>query len=182
VRIRRGPPIARLRGAKPVAVVAIGTLIVIGTTRSSDAPTTSRSSMLLGYGTSALQTQLAAPAKHQAAAASSPQAASSAGGETFIITGKVSGLYPGSTFPLVLTVTNPYSFAITVTSITTTVSNASSTCLAANVNVSSFSGHLLVGAGKTAKTAVTAKMLHSAPNPCQGVVFPLRYSGLALVP
>ena len=78
-----------------------------------------------------------------------------------------------------LTVTNPQKVAITVTSITTAVSNASTKCVAANLKVTTFSGHLVVKAGKTAQATVNATMPHSAPNACQGAHFPLLYTALA---
>jgi hypothetical protein len=158
----------------PIAVIAIGLLIAIGTARSSAAPQTPSHFLLVGYGTSSQGTQPAPAATHTAAGAGSPLQSI-----PFTISGKVSGLYPGKTLSLVLKITNPNTVSITVTSITTTVSNASSTCVAANAKVTSFSGHLVVGAGKSATTTVHATMVHSAPNACQGVVFPLHYSGVA---
>lgn len=102
------------------------------------------------------------------------------GGETaatFTISGKVLGLYPGKTLPLTLTVTNPNKFSITVTSSTTSISNASSACTAPHLKVTSFSGSLVVGALNSAKVKVNTTLLHSAPNACQGVEFPLHYTG-----
>ena len=98
---------------------------------------------------------------------------------SFSIAGTVAHLFPGKKRSLVLTVTNHQKVTITVTSISTIVSNASSGCVAANVKVTSFSGHLLVAAGKTAKATVHVTMTHSAPNGCQGAHFPFHYSGLA---
>jgi len=112
-------------------------------------------------------------------AAPEPGAARSS--SAFSIAGHVSGLFPGETLPLVLTVTNHESFPITVTSITTTVGNASAHCKAGNLTVTTFSGNLVVPAVKprTATATVTVTMAHSAPNACQGARFLFRYSGLA---
>ncbi len=98
---------------------------------------------------------------------------------TFSITGTVAGLSPGRALPLVLTVTNPQRYAITVASISTTAGNASSSCPAADVTVSAFAGQLPVGAGRTVSTTVTVTMRHSAPDGCQAAVFPFRYTGAA---
>jgi hypothetical protein len=111
------------------------------------------------------------------AAGPSPAALSAAA--RFSITGQVSGLYPGRTAPLVLTVTNPLKFEIFVVSLSTTVGTASPGCAAGNLAVSSFSGHAGVPANGSATIAVSVTMTHSAPDGCQGVTFPLHYSGLA---
>ena len=100
----------------------------------------------------------------------------------FAITGSVTGLYPGASLPLVLTVANPEPFTIDVTSITTTVGDASAGCKAAYLSVASFNGNLLVSAHSHATVAVNATLDHSAADACQGAVFPLTYSGLASKP
>jgi hypothetical protein len=159
----------RRRYALPV--LAIGLLIVIGTGRASGTRGLTSGITLVGYGSSEPNGQ------------PPPGAASAPGGGpqtmTFSISGKVVGLYPGNTRTLALKVTNPNTVAITVTSITTTVSNASSVCVAANVKVTSFTGSLSVAAGKSVTVNVKATMLHSAPNPCQGAVLPFHYTGIA---
>jgi hypothetical protein len=114
----------------------------------------------------------------QAADSQSSVAASSPNGG-FGISGSVKGLYPGKVAPLALKVTNPQKFAITVTSLTVAVKSASATCTAANVTVTSFTGSLSVPALGTATATVQFTLLHSAPNACQGAVFPLQYSGQA---
>jgi len=106
----------------------------------------------------------------------------SAAAAAFSIAGNVAGLYPGKTLPLVLSVTNSQASAITVTSITTTVGNASSVCTAKYLKVTHFGGHLHVGPKKTAKTTVKVTLLHVAPNGCQDAVFPFTYSGQASAP
>lgn len=97
----------------------------------------------------------------------------------FTISGKVGGLYPGAVRSLKLTVTNHQSYAIVVTSLTTKVGAASTACGASNLTVASFSGRLRVPARGKASTSVHATMAHSAPNACQGAVFPLHYTGHA---
>ena len=118
--------------------------------------------VLIGYGNSTT-----GPAK--------PSAASKG---TFSISGGLTGLYPGDAAPLVLSVFNPNSAPITVTSITTTVGKASSACQAKNLSITPFQGSLTVGPGGSAQVSVTAAMAYSAPNACEGVVFPLQYAGV----
>jgi hypothetical protein len=48
--------------------------------------------------------------------------------------------------------------------------------------VSSFSGHLVVAAKKKAKATVQVTMVHTAPNGCQGAVFPFHYTGTGTIP
>jgi hypothetical protein len=163
---RPGGVVGRLTlSASMIAVAGLGLL------SSTPAP---HRTLLVGYGSSAPHAS-AAPETRP----SGPGAAGGPAVSSFSISGSVAGLYPGNTRSLVLTVTNPQKVAITVTPITTTVSNASTKCLAANLKVTKFSGHLVVPAGKTAKATVDAEMAHSAPNGCQGAHFPLVYTALA---
>jgi hypothetical protein len=145
-------------------------LAVMCTAAGTGAPGAAGAVQLAGYGSSIQATP--------------PGAVPAPGGSltttyTFAISGKVSGLFPGKTLPLTLTLTNPNAFSITVSSLTTTVSNASATCLAANLKVTSFSGSFVVGAKSTGKVTVHATLVHSAPNACKGATFPLHYHGSA---
>lgn len=103
--------------------------------------------------------------------------AGAANATMFTISGALSDLYPGERVKLVLTVTNPFTYAITVTSIITTVANASPKCAAKFLTVASFQGSRAVSAGRSIHISVVAVMRHSAPNACQGVTFPLQYDG-----
>jgi hypothetical protein len=113
-----------------------------------------------------------------AGAPTQPATISTAAG-SFRISGNVAGLYPGAQLPLVLTVTNPEHFAIVVTTLSVSIGAAAPGCAAVNLTATSFSGQLQVPAGGTATLSVHVAMAHSAPDACQGAVFPLRYSGLA---
>ena len=107
-----------------------------------------------------------------------PFANGSAG--SFRIGGATGGLYPGDSKLLVLTVINPQHFAIRVTSIATTVGSAGPGCAAQNLTVAEFTGDLTVIALGSAQIAVPVTLKHAAPNACQGAVFPLDYTGLAV--
>ncbi len=100
----------------------------------------------------------------------------------FGITGSVTGLYPGRSTSLQLTVANPQHHDITVTSIATTVGNASASCPSSYLQVTEFAGSVLVAAQHQVTVTVTASMLASAPDGCQGANFPLVYSGIGEVP
>lgn len=97
----------------------------------------------------------------------------------FGISGSAGGLYPGASRRLRLVVTNRHKFAIVVTSISTTVASHAPGCRASNLKVSKFSGRLTVRARRSASKFVRITLSRAAPDPCQGVVFRLRYSGLA---
>jgi hypothetical protein len=143
---------------------------VIGTVLCFDSAPNPGSAIVAGYGPSL---------ESAPGAANAPGAAGPRTTTTFSIAGRVGGLFPGKTFPLVLTLTNPLTVAITVRSITTTVSNASTLCVAGDLEVTSFSGHLVVAAGKSSEAMVYVTLTHSASNVCQGARFPLHYLGLA---
>jgi hypothetical protein len=97
----------------------------------------------------------------------------------FSIAGSVTGLYPGVTLPLVLVVTNSKPFTISVQTISTTVGSPSIACPGINLHVTSFSGQLPVAPGSTTTTVVEVSMDPSAPDACQGALFPLSYLGFA---
>lgn len=117
-----------------------------------------------------------------ATAAGGDSANAAAGHSGFGISGRVAGLYPGASLPLTLRIDNPNSFKIDVVSITTSIGDASAACLAANLTVSQFTGDILVPAHGSASEAVVAMLQHSAPNACQGAVFPLTYNATAKKP
>jgi hypothetical protein len=121
---------------------------------------------LVGYGVSSV------PLRPSWLPADGPVAA-------FTISGGVSGLFPGRTMPLKLTVSNQESYTISVVSITTRVGNAKTACTAANVSVTSFSGRLVLGGYDHAQVTVSVTMVKAAPTSCEGAVFPLVYSGVA---
>lgn len=114
-----------------------------------------------------------------AAGPSQPVTTSTATSGSFRISGNVAGLYPGAKLHLVLTVTNPQQFAIVVNKLSVSVVAAAPGCAAANLTATSFSGNLQVPKLGTAAVSLQVTLAHSAPNACQGVVFPLHYTGLA---
>lgn len=98
---------------------------------------------------------------------------------TFRIAGSVSGLYPGISTHLFLTVTNPQAYAIKVTQIRTSVGSPSAACGASNLVVGTFTGHRVVARHGKAVVTVPISLRHAAPDACQGAVFPLTYTGTA---
>lgn len=169
-RRRRGT--RRRSNALPVTATCF--LVAVTAAFPAGTSTVSGKIELVGYGSSVKQ--------QPASAAGIARGADGNAAPTFAISGKVSGLYPGKTLPLVLTVSNPNKYGITVRSISTAVGNASSLCVAANVLVTSFTGALFVGPAATGKATVHATMVHSAPNACKGAVFAFHYKGTGTAP
>jgi hypothetical protein len=151
------------RASLALLVTAAAVLLVDGGSPASP-------SVLVGYGVSGGH----APADEAVDAGSAAR--------VFRISGAVAGLYPGKTRRLVLTVSNHLKRPLTVTSITTRVGKPSNACARRYLTVSTFHGSLHVPAGQQARATVSASLSHSAPNGCQGVHFPLRYSGQGQVP
>ncbi len=102
------------------------------------------------------------------------------GRREFVVSGQVLGLHPGAVKPLVLTVRNPNSLAIRVTSISVTVGAAGATCPATTVVVPRWSGSLLVPRDGTAAVTLSSRMSASAPDGCQSATYPLSYGGSAV--
>jgi hypothetical protein len=97
----------------------------------------------------------------------------------FSISGSIGGLYPGDTSPMQLTVNDRERYAITVTSVSTVVRDGGRRCSSSYLHVSAWSGRLAVAAQGTAHLSVLVTLTHSAPDACQGAVFPFGYSGIA---
>ncbi|HET7488314.1 MAG TPA: Ig-like domain-containing protein [Acidimicrobiales bacterium] len=109
-------------------------------------------------------------------------------GTDFSISGTVTGLEPGSPGSLELTVTNPHSVAITVTTLSVSVGTPTPPgCDASNLDLtgaqySSATGFNVGPDGGTATAPplpVSLRNLSGNQDGCKGVTFPLVYSGTA---
>lgn len=109
----------------------------------------------------------------------------------FGISGSVTNLAPGVTSTLTLTASNPYSVAITLSSVSVSVPTVTSTCPISNLtlNGSAFGGSpptvtlsgltQAIPAHGSTTTSMPIVLARSAPNGCQVVTFPFSYSGTA---
>lgn len=104
------------------------------------------------------------------------------GNAPFTITGQVSGLAPGVTRPLQLTLQNTQSFDIIVKAVTVTVGNSDRVgCSATNATATGFTGSLTVPKNGTAVlSSLSVRMIADPANACQGARFPLTYTGTAV--
>jgi len=117
-------------------------------------------------------------------------------GHSFTISGSVQGLFPGdgyaqpvtsSTHPVYvyLTVTNPNSQDIIVTSLSYSVSDAGTACRASNLSPTTFTKSFSVRVPARQSLGGTAfplpiSMVPTAGNACQGQAFPLSFTGSAV--
>ena len=102
------------------------------------------------------------------------------GHKDFIVSGQVENLAPGGSRPMVLTVQNPNSVALRVTSLTVTASAATTSCPASALNLPQWTGSLLVPKNGSASVTVDVGLKPTAPNACQGARWPLAYGGTAV--
>lgn len=113
-------------------------------------------------------------------------------GHDFSITGTISSapnvpapalLYPGTSRYLILTVHNPFAVPISVRSVQTSALPASRACPASDLDLSqaSFTGSRFVPAHGNVAIPVPVRMANAGnQDRCQGVTFPLRFSGTAI--
>ena len=102
------------------------------------------------------------------------------GHQDFVVSGEVQDLRPGGTRPMVLTVRNPNSVGIRVTSLTVRAGAASATCQASSLTLPQWTGSLVVPKNGTGTVTVQVSLKTSAPNACQGARWPLTYGGTAV--
>ena len=111
--------------------------------------------------------------------AAKPDHGGRAGGPRFELSGDVDGLWPGGQRPLVVTVRNPYPFAIVLGSLTVGVASVSAACPASLLHVSTFDGEVRVAGRGTGTVELVASLDPGAPDECQGAEWELTYSATA---
>jgi hypothetical protein len=131
---------------------------------------------LLSYGAGSFAGSSAAP-KPKAAAPGNGQAN---GHRDFVVSGQVENLRPGGSRPMVLTVRNPNSVGIRVTSLTVRAGAASAACQASSLTLPQWTGSLVVPKNGTATLTVNVALKSTAPDACQGARWPLTYGGTAV--
>lgn len=100
--------------------------------------------------------------------------------KALVIAGEVEGLYPGGAATLPLRITNPHSFAVTVTSLVIEVLQPEANCPAGALVVDQPPLGTVVPRDAATTVDVTVRMLATAPDGCQGATFPLRYTVSAI--
>ena len=97
----------------------------------------------------------------------------------FVLSADFRGLYPNADVVVPVSVYNPQRYDLAVHAATAIVSDAVPRCPATNVIAQSFSGDLVVPSHTTSIVPVRMQMLASAPDTCQGAVFPLTFDARA---
>ena len=113
--------------------------------------------------------------------ASTSTTVGAAHGEVFLMSAHFSGLYPNADLTAAVSVHNSQTYAIAVQAATVIVKDAGPDCLAENVIADSFSGDIVVPARGEADVPVRMQMLASAPDTCQGAVFPLTFAAQGVI-
>jgi hypothetical protein len=100
--------------------------------------------------------------------------------QTFEVSGSVEPVYPLVDAVLPVTVINPNGFAILVTELTITASDASADCAADNLMIAPVSVPFSVDRKGTTTVNTAIRLVDDAANDCQGATFPLAYQGTAI--
>jgi len=98
----------------------------------------------------------------------------------FSIRGHVDGLMPGKRSPLVLTIRNPWSRTIRVTSVGARIGPSGRPCQLRNLTVSRFRGSLVVRPRSIRRLVLSAGLRAGAPAGCRGATFGLTFHGTAV--
>lgn len=161
-----------------VVGVAVPTLVVRTAGTGSPAAATRESQ---GTGTVG---SAAAPSAPSTTAKAKPESKDDKG--VFGISGSVTELVPGTTRPLVVTITNPNGYAIDVLSVTTTVGSPGGGCPAGSLVVPPYaysSGPAVSAPGKGSTTLTLSAQyvdsLTADQSGCRGATFPLTFTGTA---
>lgn len=89
---------------------------------------------------------------------------------------------PGIEATLHARVTNPYGFAIRVTSTGVSVGDASAACPASILSFSDSHAAVDLAPATTVSVPLAVRMARDAPDACQGATWPLTFTGFALGP
>jgi hypothetical protein len=103
-------------------------------------------------------------------------------GNRFSIKGRAAGLFPGVSEDLVISIHNPYSFAIVVHGVEVVPGDASDDCRAANLASPGVTAGVRVKPDAVLKVTVPIKLRSKAPRACAGASFPLSFAGTATRP
>jgi hypothetical protein len=102
------------------------------------------------------------------------------GHRDFVVSGSVENLRPGGSRPMVLTVRNPNSVAISVRSVTVAAGAAGPSCPASALTLPRWTGRLTVPKRGTATLSVDVALEATAPDACQDARWPLTFGGSAV--
>jgi hypothetical protein len=94
----------------------------------------------------------------------------------FPLSGSIADLVPGHQRTLLVQLTNPNPFTVSVNQLTVTASAASTNCGVANLTISPLPAPVLVEGYASGVAGVPVMLTDTAPDACQGAAFPLTFS------
>ena len=94
----------------------------------------------------------------------------------FPISGSIADLVPGDQRTLVVQLTNPNPFTVSVNQVAVTATAASAACGVANLSIQPLPAPVLVDGNATGTAGIPIKLVATAPDACQGATFPLTFS------
>jgi hypothetical protein len=104
------------------------------------------------------------------------------GNHSFTISGDVAGLVPLVEGTIEVIVTNRERFDIVVDTLGISVGDASTDCGREQLVVGTAPLPAIIPARSDSTLVVTARLAHDVPDACQGIVWPLTYTGTASRP
>ena len=104
-----------------------------------------------------------------------------AASKSMTLTGSVSGLYPGLTRQLTVTITNPQTFAVTITQASVTAGAATASCGTKYLTAGPVAGlPLTIPTGGAGQVTAPITLTPQSPDACQRVQFPLSFAAVAV--
>lgn len=103
-------------------------------------------------------------------------------GDRFSIKGRADGLMPGISGDLVLSIHNPFDFAIVAHGVEVIADDASNRCGAENLRSPGLTEDVRIKANTVLKVTVPIKLRSKAPTACEGASFPLFFEAKATRP
>lgn len=100
--------------------------------------------------------------------------------DTFSISGEIDGLYPGWHGVLEAHVTNTLDVPIRVEQVSGVVDGGSSGCTSSTITIIPTKTSLELAPGESGTVALDTAMRSDAGDECQGVSFPVRFTGTSL--
>jgi hypothetical protein len=100
--------------------------------------------------------------------------------DEFVITGEVTGLYPGIVTMVSADVTNPFEITLRVISVSAVPSAPSDGCSDQHLVVEPAAPDALLAAGARTSVPLDVTLDRSAPDACQGATFQLEFQGAAV--
>lgn len=94
----------------------------------------------------------------------------------FPVSGSISDLVPGQQRDLVVLLTNPNPFTVSVNQVKVNATAASAACGVANLSISPLPAPVLVPGSSSGTAGIPVMLIASAPDSCQGATFPLTFS------